>query len=178
MRLAAIFAAMLAAAPAQAAVVVMDLEVTITQCEDGGNAGCDYFPLGSYAATISIDLATGRVTLLPDPGPGGKVDADLEGRDDEADEATVYAGVQGAGGCPARGAGSDAFGRCGRAGRDADAAEDRLELEAAGSASAIERQQAEAAELAQLRRDNRRLKEEVEVLRKASAFFAQWAATT
>ena len=51
----------------------------------------------------------------------------------------------------------------------------RLELEAAGSASAIERQQAEAA---QLRRDNKRLKEEVEVLRKASAFFAQWAAKT
>jgi transposase-like protein len=54
----------------------------------------------------------------------------------------------------------------------------RLELEAAGSASAIERQRAGAAELAQLRRDNRRLKEEVEVLRKASAFFAQWAAKT
>ena len=54
----------------------------------------------------------------------------------------------------------------------------RLESEAAGSASAIERQQAEAAELAQLRRDNKRLKEEVEVLRKASAFFAQWAAKT
>jgi transposase-like protein len=54
----------------------------------------------------------------------------------------------------------------------------RLELEAAGSASAIERQRAEAAELAQLRRDNKRLKEEVEVLRKASAFFAQWAAKT
>ena len=32
---------------------------------------------------------------------------------------------------------------------------------------------AAAAELAQLRRDNKRLKEEVEVLRKASAFFAQ-----
>ena len=54
----------------------------------------------------------------------------------------------------------------------------RLELEVAGSASAIERQRAEAAELAQLRRDNKRLKEEVEVLRKASAFFAQWAART
>jgi transposase-like protein len=51
----------------------------------------------------------------------------------------------------------------------------RLELEAAGSASAIERQRAEAAELVQLRRDNRRLKEEVGVLRKASAFFAQRA---
>ena len=54
----------------------------------------------------------------------------------------------------------------------------RLELEAAGSASAIERQRAEVTELAQLRRDNKRLKEEVEVLRKASAFFAQWAAKT
>ena len=54
----------------------------------------------------------------------------------------------------------------------------RLELEAAGSATAIERQQTEAAELARLRQDNNRLKEEVEVLRKASAFFAQWAAKT
>ncbi len=52
----------------------------------------------------------------------------------------------------------------------------RLELEAAGSATAIATQKAEAAELAQLRRDNKRLREEVEVLRKASAFFAQWAA--
>ncbi len=51
----------------------------------------------------------------------------------------------------------------------------RLELEAAGSTPAIERQRAETAELVQLRRDNKRLKEEVEVLRKASAFFAQWA---
>ena len=51
----------------------------------------------------------------------------------------------------------------------------RLELEAAGSATAIAPQQAAAAELAQLRRDNKRLKEEVEVLRKASAFFAKGA---
>ena len=51
-------------------------------------------------------------------------------------------------------------------------------MEAAGSASAIEPQQAEAGELARLRQDNKRLKEEVEVLRKASAFFAQWAAKT
>ena len=51
----------------------------------------------------------------------------------------------------------------------------RFELEAAGSATAIATQQAAAAELAELRRDNKRLKEEVEVLRKASAFFAQWA---
>ena len=52
----------------------------------------------------------------------------------------------------------------------------RLELEAAGSAAATAAQKAEAAELVQLRRDNKRLTEEVEVLRKASAFFAQWAA--
>ena len=54
----------------------------------------------------------------------------------------------------------------------------RLELEAAGSVAAIATQKAEAAELAQLRWDNKRLTEEVEVLRKASAFFAQWAAKT
>jgi transposase-like protein len=53
-----------------------------------------------------------------------------------------------------------------------------IELEAAGSASAIERRRSEAAELPQLRRDNKRLKEEVEVLRKASAFFAPSAART
>ena len=52
----------------------------------------------------------------------------------------------------------------------------KLELDAAGSAAAIAAQRGEAAELSQLRRDNKRLKEEVEVLRKASAFFAQWAA--
>lgn len=52
----------------------------------------------------------------------------------------------------------------------------RLELAAAVSAEAIRGQQAEAAELAELRRENRRLKEEVEVMQKASAFFAQWAA--
>jgi len=52
----------------------------------------------------------------------------------------------------------------------------RLELEAAASVEAVRRQKAEAAELAELRRENRRLKEEVEVMRKASAFFAQWAA--
>ena len=57
----------------------------------------------------------------------------------------------------------------------------RLELEAAGSVAATAAtaaQKAEAVELAQLRRDNKRLTEEVEVLRKASAFFAQWAAKT
>jgi len=50
----------------------------------------------------------------------------------------------------------------------------RLELEGAGSATAIATQQAAAAELAQLCRDNKRLKEEVKVLRKASAFEALW----
>ena len=54
----------------------------------------------------------------------------------------------------------------------------RLELEAAGSAVATAAQNAEAAELVQLRRDNKRLTEEGEVLRKASVFFAQWAAKT
>ena len=48
----------------------------------------------------------------------------------------------------------------------------RLELEAAGSAAATAAQKAEAAELVQLRRDTKRLTEEVEVLRKASAFLA------
>ncbi|WP_237400864.1 transposase [Rhodovulum sulfidophilum] len=64
----------------------------------------------------------------------------------------------------------------------------RPELAAAGSAEAIRRQQAEAADLAELHRENRRLREEVEVMRKSeqvnamrssepvNAFFAQWAA--
>ena len=46
----------------------------------------------------------------------------------------------------------------------------RLELEAAGSATAIATQKAAVAELADLRRETKKLKEEVEVLRKASAF--------
>lgn len=49
----------------------------------------------------------------------------------------------------------------------------QLEITAAGSAKAMARQKAE--ELQQLRRDNRRLKEEHKILGKASAFFAQWA---
>jgi len=51
----------------------------------------------------------------------------------------------------------------------------RLEQRAAGSAEAVARRKVEAAELQQLRRDNKRLQEENEILRKASAFFARWA---
>ena len=54
-----------------------------------------------------------QVTLLPDSGPVGKVPTDLEGCDDEADEAAVFAGVQGAGGCAPFGAGGDAGECCG-----------------------------------------------------------------
>lgn len=48
----------------------------------------------------------------------------------------------------------------------------RLEIEAFGSVEAKRRQKAGAAELARLRKDNKRLAEEGEILRKASAFFA------
>lgn len=51
----------------------------------------------------------------------------------------------------------------------------RLEIEAFGSAEAKRRQQADAAELARLRKENKRLAEEVEILHKASAFFAKRA---
>src|SRR3954452_6389003 len=50
----------------------------------------------------------------------------------------------------------------------------RLEQQAAGSAEALARRRTEAAELQQLRCDNKRLQEK-EILRKASAFFARWA---
>ena len=33
-----------------------------------------------------------RMTLLQDSGPGGKLN-DLEGRDDRADEAAIFAGI-------------------------------------------------------------------------------------
>ena len=48
----------------------------------------------------------------------------------------------------------------------------RLEIEAFGSAEAKRRQKADAAELDCLRKDNKRLALEVEILHKASAFFA------
>jgi transposase len=47
-----------------------------------------------------------------------------------------------------------------------------LEIEAFGSVEAKRRQKADAAELVRLRKDNKRLAEEVEILHKASAFFA------
>ncbi len=51
----------------------------------------------------------------------------------------------------------------------------RLELEAAGSAPASARHQAEADERMRLRRETKRLAEGNEILRQASAFVAQWA---
>lgn len=54
----------------------------------------------------------------------------------------------------------------------------RLEIEAAGSVAALRRQQADAAELDRLRKENKRLKLENEILEKASAFFASRAAKT
>ena len=51
----------------------------------------------------------------------------------------------------------------------------RLEIEAAGSIAACRRQKADAAELARLRKENKRLAEEVEILEKASVFFAKRA---
>jgi len=48
----------------------------------------------------------------------------------------------------------------------------RLEIEAFGSTEARRRQQADAAELDRLRKENKRLAQEVEILHKASAFFA------
>ncbi len=51
----------------------------------------------------------------------------------------------------------------------------RNEHLAAGSAEALARQKAEAAELARLRRENKRLERENEILKRAAAFFAREA---
>jgi transposase-like protein len=49
----------------------------------------------------------------------------------------------------------------------------RNEHLAAGSADALAARKAEQAELQRLKRENKRLEEEVEILRKAAAFFAK-----
>jgi transposase len=51
----------------------------------------------------------------------------------------------------------------------------RNEQLAAGSAEALARQKAEAAELARLRREGKRLEQENEILKRAAAFFAREA---
>ena len=49
----------------------------------------------------------------------------------------------------------------------------RNEHLAAGSAEALARRKAEQADMQRLRRENKRLEEEVEILKKAAAFFAR-----
>lgn len=53
----------------------------------------------------------------------------------------------------------------------------RIEILAAGTAEALAKQKAEAAELARLRRENRRLEQENEILKRAAAFFAREVGT-
>jgi transposase len=54
----------------------------------------------------------------------------------------------------------------------------RNEHRAAGSAEALARRKAEAAELARLRREVKRLEQENEILKRAAAFFAREATTS
>src|SRR3954468_10954206 len=54
----------------------------------------------------------------------------------------------------------------------------RNERLAAASAEALARQKVEAAELARLRRENKRLEQENEILKRAAAFFAREAVPT
>jgi transposase len=49
----------------------------------------------------------------------------------------------------------------------------RIEQLAAGSAEALAQRKAEEAEMQRLKRENRRLEEENQILRKAAAFFAK-----
>src|SRR5512132_1770641 len=80
----------------------------------GGPGQWDHGTVGSRWRPSPVPaLVHAGLTLLPDPGPVGKVPTDLEGRDDAADEAAVFAGVQGAGGCAPSGAWSDAGECCG-----------------------------------------------------------------
>ncbi|MGH0000022.1 transposase [Pseudovibrio ascidiaceicola] len=53
-----------------------------------------------------------------------------------------------------------------------------LERLAAGSSQALARQKSDATELSKLRKELKETREENEILRKASAFFAQWAGKT
>ena len=130
--------------------------------------------IGNVARPLSLeplDVGQVKLTLPPDPGSEATITSEPGEADDEEDEAAVYAGIQGTGGGTTVRAGSDLCEPVGGAGGKSGQLKTwRLELLAAGPATAIAQTKAEAAELAQLRRDNRRLKEENEVMRKASAF--------
>ena len=113
-----------------------------------------------------------RVTLPRQTGPGGKLTNHLEEGYDEEDASPVHGGAA-------------AVARLDEPGETLSSVAQalgvaatqvktwRLEQQAAGSAEAVARRRAEATELQQLRRDNKRLQEENEILRKASAFFAR-----